>query len=194
MIPAVIIFWFILTGHRLILYSIDSGSCNPQLGIYEKIDTYIEVVMSGVVPPILFITLGCLLLRNVRSVARRRVAPGAAGTGGPQTTSVSNSLIQQIDSQLSTMILLQSFVAIPSFVPFGAQNLYTSITRYWIKTPYYLSYENIFVELIRLFSYLFYSTSFYISCISSPGFRKQILHITRIRRETEPSMLTVTTH
>jgi len=182
-IPTVIIFWFLWTGHRLIFYSISTGSCNPIGGTYEKFDAYFEVIMSGVVPPILFMTLGCLLLRNVRSVARRRVAPGGAAQGAPGNL----SLIQQIDAQLSTMILLQTFVAIPSFLPYGAQNLYSSITLNWHKSPLYTAYENVFVELIRLFSYLFYSTSFYISCLSSIGFRRQVLYILRIRRERDPN-------
>jgi hypothetical protein len=181
MIPTVVIIWFMCTGHRLYFYNIDSGSCGPLLGIYERVDAYFEAIMSGVVPPILFIILGSLLLKNVRQVARRRVAP----TGPVSRAAIKNlTHIQQIDSQLSTMILLQSFIAIPSFLPFGAQNLYTSITLYWYKPPLYLAYENLFVELIRLFSYLFYSTSFYISFLSSRAFRKQILHSLGIKRYT----------
>jgi hypothetical protein len=179
----VIIFWFLWTGHRLIFYSISTGSCNPIGGTYEKFDAYFEAIMSGVVPPILFMTLGCLLLRNVRSVTRRRVVHGVGAQGAPGKLSA----IQQIDAQLSTMILLQSFVAVPSFLPYGAQNLYSSITLYWNKSPIYTAYENVFVELIRLFSYLFYCTSFYISCLSSIGFRRQVLYILRIRRERDPN-------
>ncbi len=189
-IPTVIIFWFLWTGHRLIFYTTSTGTCIPMAGNYQQFDAYFEVIMSGVVPPILFITLGSLLLRNVRSVARRRVAPG----GGAQSAPGNLSLIQQIDAQLSTMILLQTFVAIPSFLPYGAQNLYSSITLYWNKTPLYTAYENIFVELIRLFSYLFYSTSFYISCLSSPGFRRQVLYILRIRRDRDLITQTSTNH
>ncbi|CAF1139666.1 unnamed protein product [Adineta steineri] len=191
LIPTVIIFWFLWTGHRLIFYTTSTGVCIPMAGNYEIFDAYFEACMSGVVPPILFITLGSLLLRNVRSVSRRRVMPSVGN--GLHVATVNLSLIQQIDAQLSNMILLQSFVAVPSFLPFGAQNLYSSITLYWNKAPLYVAYENIFVELIRLFSYLFYSTSFYISCLSSPGFRKQVLYILKIRRQVDPSTHTITT-
>ncbi|UJR32897.1 hypothetical protein I4U23_020358 [Adineta vaga] len=174
LIPAVVIIWFVCVSHRLVLYSNISGSCGPQLGIYEKFDSYFEVIMSGMVPPILLILLGCLLLRNVRDVARRRIAPA----DGTLTTSQSNNAkflyIQQIDAQIATTLLLQSFVAIPSFIPFGFQNLYTSITRSWYKSPLQLAYEDIIIEIIRLLSYIFYSTSFYISAWSSHGFRKQV--------------------
>ena len=85
------------------------------------------------------------------------------------------------------MILLQAFVAIPSFIPFGAQNLYTSITLGWYKSPLWLAWENLIVEIIRLFSYLFYSTSFYISFLSSRGFRRQVLSSLRIKQYAQPT-------
>ncbi|CAF0989642.1 unnamed protein product [Adineta steineri] len=165
------------------------GSCNPTPGIYEKIDSYFEVVMSGFVPPILLITLGCLLLRNVRGVVHRRIVP-AGVVSQPINTNLSH--IQQIDSQLTAMILLQSFVAIPSFIPFGAQNLYTSLSRGWYKTPLRLAWEDVIIETIRLFSYLFYSTSFYVSLYSSRGFRKQVLHSFRIKRYKPQPHITTT--
>jgi hypothetical protein len=109
----------------------------------------------------------------------------------PQTTDRNQSHMQQIDAQLTRMLLLQSFVAIPSFLPYGAQNLYSSITLNWYKSPMRLAWENVFVELIRLFSYLFYSTSFYVSFFCSRGFRRQVfisLTIKRFTREVQPTM------
>ena len=149
--------WFLLVSHRLVLYSNSTGSCRARAGIYEKYDSYFEVIMSGLCPPVLLITLGCLLLKNVRNVAQRRVAPVAAV---PQTINVNQSYIQQIDAQLTTMLVLQSFVAIPSFIPYGAQNLYSSVTVDWYKSPLRLAWENVIIETIRLLSYVFYNTSF----------------------------------
>jgi hypothetical protein len=174
--------WLLLIGHRFFLYSTSSGTCVPQPGIYAKYDAYFEVIMSGIWPPVLLITLGCLLLKNVRQVAQRRVAPA---TGAPQATNANLSYIQQIDAQMTKMLLLQSFVAIPSFLPYGAQNLYSSLTGDWYKSPLRLAWENVIIELIRLFSYLFYSTSFYVSLISSRGFRRQVLQSLGIKKFTK---------
>jgi hypothetical protein len=119
----------------------------------------------------------------------RRIAP----TGiVPQGTTGNLTQIQQIDSQLTTMLLLQSFAAIPSFIPFGAQNLYSNITQNWYKSPLRLAWENVIIETIRLFSYLFYSTSFYVSFCSSRGFRKQVLYSTGIKRHKKPANQTNT--
>lgn len=179
MVPTILLFWFLLTGHRLVLYSTITGACHPQAGIYEVYDSYFEAMMSGVCPPIMLLTLGCLLLRNVRKVGQGRVGPAVTA---PQTINANLSYIQQIDRQLTKMLLLQSFIAIPSFLPYGAQIIYSSISANWHKSPLRLAWENVFIEMIRLFSYLFYSTSFYVSLISSRGFRRQVLHSLKIKK------------
>ena len=172
--------WFILIAHRLYFYNTASGTCRAQAGIYEQYDSYFEVIMSGFFPPIFIITIGCLLVRNVRQIGRRRLALNA--TGSSTNNGSSQSYIQQIDTQLTTMLLLQCFVAIPSFIPFGVQNFYSSITQTWDKSPLRLAWENVIIELIRLFSYVFYNTSFYISFFSSPGFRRQVFHSLGLQR------------
>jgi len=172
------IIWFLLIGHRLILYNTSHGTCQPIPGIYEKFDSYFEVIMSGLCPPIVLITLGYLLLKNVRKISKNQVIPIGI------TIQQQPRYIQQVDLQLTRMVLLQSFIAIPSFIPFGLQNLYTSIALSWYKPPLYQAWENIIVEVIRLFSYVFYSTSFYVSFLSSRGFRQQILYSLKIKRDS----------
>jgi len=170
------------------MYSIATGTCQPHGGFYEHYDSFFEAIMSGICPPTIIITLGFLLLRNVRSLAQRQVTVVPTLS---QTTDRNQLYTQQIDAQLTRMLLLQSFVAIPSFLPYGAQILYSSITMNWYKSPMRLAWENVFVELIRLFSYLFYSTSFYVSFLCSRGFRRQVfiaLRIKRFTREVQPQM------
>ena len=167
MVPSVVLFWLLAIGHRFIFYSAISGSCVAKPGTYEKYDTYFEVVVSGIFPPIILAVLGSLLLRSVRKVMLRRVA---------QAPGSHLSQIQQIDAQLTRMLLLQSFVAIPSFLPYAAQNIYSSITQDWYKSPLRIAWDNVIIETIRLLSYLFYSTSFYISFSSSRTFRAAFLH------------------
>lgn len=186
--------WFLLTGHRLILYSTISGTCKPLPGIYEKWDSYFEVIMSGLIPPIVIIALGCLLLRNVRLTRARRLATNTATSSTNHGKPVVQAQIHQIDAQLTTMVLLQTLVAFPSFLPFGAQNLYSSITLNWYKSPLRLAWDNIIIEMIRLLSYVFYNTSFYISFSSSPGFRRQVFRSLRLHkctRRIDPMQLNI---
>ena len=180
LVPSIILTWFGLLGHRLFLYSNASGSCIPQRGFYEKYDIYFESVMSGICPPIILFILGLVLLRNVRQVVHRRVLPGNNNTANPQSA-IPLTSIQQIDTQITKMLLLQSFVALPSFLPYGAQNLYSTITQDFYKSPLRLAWEAIVIEIIRLFSYFFYSTSFYVSFGSSRGFRRAFFHALHLR-------------
>ncbi|CAF3832575.1 unnamed protein product [Rotaria sp. Silwood1] len=159
-------------------------STHRSIGFYAKLDMYFEAIMSGVCPPTVLLILGCALLRNVRQVGHRRVMPTSTSSRAP---AVNLSYIQQMDAQLTKMLLLQSFVAIPSFFPFGAQNLYSSITEDWYKSPLRIAWENVFIELIRLFSYLFYSTSFYVSFFTSRGFRKAVFQVLRIELFQKPT-------
>ena len=172
----VAVLWFPFLIHRLLLYSSTVGKCVPKKGAYQKYDTYYELAFSAIVPPTLLVTIGCLLLRNVRIVARKRTAPdGIMHRNRP--------FIHQIENQLTRMILLQCFVAVFSFSLFGAQNLYSNITQHWNKSVLRGAWEKTIGEFIRLCGYLFHSTTFYISLISSSGFRKQALYSFGIERE-----------
>ena len=179
MIPIVNFTWFLLLSHRFIFYSSSNASCLPEMGIYERYDAYFEIIMSGICPPIILFILDLFIWRNVRHIVqRRRISPTAAT---PTVLGIHHFNLQQMDSQITRMILLQSCVAIPSFLPYGFQTLYTSVTRNWSKSESQIAWENIFIELIVLMSYIFFGTSFYVSFSSSNGFRKAALAALRIK-------------
>lgn len=184
MVPFVIISWFLLVCHRLILYSSSTGRCIAQPGFYEKYDAYFEVVISGLCPPIIVLVLGCGLLRNVRQVVHRRVVPVIVTIQKPNGHL---SSIHNADAQITTMLLLQSLVVIPSFFLYGAQITYSSVTEGWDKSSERLAWENVFIEFIRLGSYIFNATGFYICFITSRRFRHtffRTLRISCLRRRT----------
>ena len=75
MVIACALLWFLLTGHRLIFYQIRAGRCAPLDSFYSYYDTYFQVIFSSVSPAVVMVILAFLLIRNVRAMARRRVAP-----------------------------------------------------------------------------------------------------------------------
>lgn len=189
-VPLSMFLWFLGIGHRLILYSASTGKCLPQPGFYEKFDAYFEVVLSAIFPPIIVILLGYGLLRNVRHIVNRRIAPT---TSTIQQLVVPTSSIEHIDSQITKMLFLQSLVAIPTFLLYGAQITYSSVTETWYKTPERLAWETIFIEFIRLSSYIFNGTSFYISFITGRNFRRAIFRLIGIKRfQNQAGFATVT--
>lgn len=171
-IPIVFCIWFVLIGHRLFLYNISLGICLAYSDVYEKYNTYFEIIVSAVCPPILLIILGILLLKSVKQIAQRRIIPAVSFV---PARNVNQRYINKIDGQITTMLILQIFIAVPSFLLGGCQLIYSNTTEYWDKTPLQVAWENLLYEIIRLLFFAFYSTSFYISFISSRGFRRQIL-------------------
>ncbi|CAF1309675.1 unnamed protein product [Rotaria sordida] len=180
-----VLFWLLFIGHRLILYSASNGKCGPLSGFYAYFDNYIEVVFTAICTPIVMVILAYLLMRSVRDVIQRRIVPD---NNGPQVNTAQRSVLQKIDSRLTLMLILQSFIAIITYTPYAAELIYTNVTQYWPKSPLQIAIEKVIVELIHLVSYTFFATSFYISLISNSGFRRQFIKFFRKRRHDDPTI------
>ena len=173
MVFASALIWFLGFGPRLILYDITRSGCVPPAGFYSIYDNYLQVVFSSFAPSILLPVLGFLLIRNVRAIIRRRVAPGSeAATSG----NAGNSVINQMDSQLTLMLSLESAIAGITYFPYGVRLTYGDITQSIAKSPMRVAVENVIIELIHLFSYVFFASNFYVSFISNSGFRRQFMN------------------
>ncbi|CAF1251296.1 unnamed protein product, partial [Rotaria sordida] len=81
--------------------------------------------------PLVMFVLAFLLIRSVRSVIRRRIAPS---NNKPSAIIVQRSILQQIDSRLTLMLILQLIIAIVTRIPYAAQLIYTNITKNWSKS------------------------------------------------------------
>ncbi|UJR18086.1 hypothetical protein I4U23_004986 [Adineta vaga] len=173
--------WLVLSGHRLIYYTVIDGFCWSQQGIYRTFDTYLDVSLSAIGSPLLVIILASLLWYNIRSMAKRRAALHS------QTPN------HEMDSQLTIMLFLQSIIAIINYVPFGAFSLYFMFTDEWIKSSFQIAVEDLIIVFVRLSSYLFAAGSFYVSILSNRSFRKQCWALTGTRRRLiHPATITST--
>jgi hypothetical protein len=169
--------------HRIILYRIEDGICGPPDGFYEYYDNYFQVIFSSVSPVIAMFTLAYLLLRNVREVSRRRIVPVNVE---PIIINSKKTIIDQMDTQLTIMLTSESLITIVTYIPYASQLTYANITQYWFKTPLQLAWESVFTELIHLFSYVFFATSFYVSIISNNGFNREIKRLLTRNKSTHP--------
>ncbi|CAF0968649.1 unnamed protein product [Rotaria sp. Silwood1] len=191
MVIVIPVFWFLLLSHRIVLYSINNGICSPLKGFYAVYDTYFQVIFSSFCPVIAMSILAYFLMKNVRGVAQRRIQP----TNNVSSIIIrNNSIINQMDSQLTIMLTLESLITIITYVPYAAQLIYVNITQEWYKTPLQLAWEKVFTELIHLFSYLFFATSFYVSIISNVGFRRKFKKILDMKRYNDSTNHTLTFH
>ncbi|CAF4515147.1 unnamed protein product [Rotaria sp. Silwood2] len=129
-----------------------------------------NIVVTGICPPIVMILLAYLLIRSVRGVIQRRIVPD---NNGPSVTLAHRSVLQNMDSRLTLMLILQSIIAIITYIPYASELIYSNVTQYWSKSDLRNAQEKVFVELTHLLSYIFFATSFYVSLISNDGFRRQ---------------------
>ncbi|UJR20541.1 hypothetical protein I4U23_023668 [Adineta vaga] len=177
------IVWFLTTCHRLAFYSTSTGRCLAKEGLYATFDNYFEAIVSGLCPPIIIFLLAYLLIRSVRNTIQRQIIT----VSNQQTRSSEYStFLQKTDKQLTEMLLWQTLIAIPAFLPYAGQLIYTNVTENWSKSPEWLAWENIVIETIRLLSYTFFSTRLYITLISSQGIREQIFKVFRLRNTIHP--------
>jgi hypothetical protein len=91
-----------------------------------------------------------------------------------------------MDTQLTIMLTSESLITIVTYIPYASQLTYANITQYWSKTPLRLAWESVFTELIHLFSYVFFATSFYVSIISNNGFNREIKRLLTRNKSTHP--------
>ncbi|CAF3886752.1 unnamed protein product [Rotaria sp. Silwood1] len=145
-----ILFWVLFFAHRLILYSVTNGKCIPLPGFYAYFDSYTEVIFTAMFIPLVVIVLAVLLLRSIRGITQRQVAPTNTLS---RTGTVNGSDLQRMDSRLTFMILLQLFIAITTRVPYAVQVIYTNITQSW--------------------------PNFYVSLITNRGFRRRFINFFR---------------
>ncbi|UJR24603.1 hypothetical protein I4U23_005978, partial [Adineta vaga] len=139
-----VIFWLIFFGHRLILYSIINGKCIPMPGIYATFDNYIEACITAMGTPIVMIILGILILRSVREITHRHINLG--NPSPPQRTIVKQTLSQQIDTQLTVMLLVQLSIALITRIPYATYLIYLNLTQNQKKSPYQIAVESITSE------------------------------------------------
>ena len=180
------LFWILVTSHRLIFYTNSIGSCWSQNGAYRTFDTFLDVSFSAVGSPFLVIILTLMLWLSVRSVTKRHATRNSVA---PAIITPDQSRHQQADLQITTMLLMQSILAIINYVPFGGFILYVMFTDGVIKSPLRVAWENIIIAFIRLSSYLFAAGTFYISIISSHAFRQQFKDSFRMRKPIHPASI-----
>ena len=178
------LFWIFVTGHRLILYTNSSGSCWSQEGPYMVFDTFLDVSLSGVGSPLLVIILAIMLWISIRSVTKRHAARNAVG---PATITIPGQTPnQQVDLQVTIMLLMQSILAIINYVPYAVYILYYMFTDGWDKSALRVAWEDVIIAFIRLSSYLFAAGTFYISILSNRSFREQLMNSLGKRRVNQP--------
>ena len=166
--------WLLVFCHRLIFYEISDGICGPQSGFYDNFDNYIEVVFKGLCPPTVMVILAYLLIRSVQRIIQNKV--DSSIHAGPIVVA-RRLAVQQADSRLTFMLMLQSIIATATFLPLAVELMYEHVTGGLSKSSLRSALDKVFAAITHLLSYTFFASSFYVSIATNAGFRRQIRHI-----------------
>ncbi|CAF1213662.1 unnamed protein product [Adineta steineri] len=102
MVISCTVIWLLLIGHRFFIYALVNGKCNPQFEIYDEIDHYIEAIIMEFGPLLTVFILACLLRKSLQTIIQRQANVVTIGK---------KSRIQQIDSQITLMLIVQALIA-----------------------------------------------------------------------------------
>ncbi|CAF2242834.1 unnamed protein product [Rotaria magnacalcarata] len=96
-----------------------------QLNIWFGIFLWVTV-FTAICPPVAVIVLTYLLIRSVRNVIQRQII---SGNNAQVATVAYRSNLEQMDSRLTSMLILQSMIVIITYIPFAAELVYTNVTQ-----------------------------------------------------------------
>ena len=168
------LFWLLFFGHRLILYRTSYGRCAALVGAYASFDSYVEASLTAMGTPIVMVILACLLYRSVHSMSQRRVLASSSET---PVIVMQRTTFRKLETKLTLMLLTQVVIAAVTCIPYASEVIYSNVTVNWAKSSLWRAIESVVIETIRLLSYLFFTTSFYISLITNRGFRHRFKRV-----------------
>ena len=136
---------------------------------------YYFLLVKGILIPVLMGIFGLWAVRNIRSVRRRRIAPGSTGTEA--ITGTGWQLMTSKDRQLAMMLL----VDIGSYVTFNLMlsiiYIHEQVTEVRIQTIEQIR-TNMFLRLTAVFlSYVPHCADLYGHLLVSQTFRREVKRV-----------------
>jgi len=166
-IQIIVLFWFIIsiplafcyTNFNHLSHNEQLMCTNPSGSIHCLLIQILYIcIFNGFLPPLITMLFSFLACCNVYHLRQRSL--------------LKSDRIQQINYQLTSMLILQLIKSSFSSLPFSVFNCYLLMTRNMRKSPLYQAKENL---VNQIFYVLFWSnyTSFFVYIYSSDIFRQQ---------------------
>lgn len=190
----IIIFWMCVSIPTLIYKKPLSTSLNQQLCmdtsvIWSKITRYcFHIGCYGILPWLSMSIFSCLTLKNIRQKRTRR--PGVL-------PSFISSRMARLDSQLTSMLVVEIIICTISSIPFCLEIVYRNLTEQLEKTAHRQAQEYLFEQIVYLNFHFNFISAFYVHFYSSKIFRKvsrQVIKNLFQKRENPSRQLTIVHH
>jgi hypothetical protein len=144
--------------------------------VYAIFFTVYNIILTGLIIPILMFTFGILTIQNIRRL-QNRVSPCI------QTINVSMNQLnnrrnlvnkKNNDYQLLFMVLVQQCVYVITTLPFATYSLYSVVTINWTKSNIQIAIENLCSSIVYTLVLTNFCVTCYIYLLTSDTFRKDL--------------------
>jgi hypothetical protein len=145
-------------SHVFALFTIEQLQTGPycyaQAGAYRVFYDFFYFATFSFTPPIVMVIVGLGTFYSIQKIHAQV---------GPQATNQTNTnQLRKRDRQLIKMLLVQFIFTIAFTFPIAIQKLYATFTQYAIKDTYQVAAENFVAQLMRVFTFINSSSSFYV--------------------------------
>lgn len=123
--------------------------CYAQTGTYRIFYDFLYFASYSFIPPLLMTAVAIATVRNIHRM-RQQVSP------------VGECRLRKRDRQLIRMLLIQTTCTVILTLPIAVQKLYATFTQQWMKSSLQLAVESLITQVLRNFSFIQCSISFYV--------------------------------
>jgi hypothetical protein len=179
------LFWVIFHIHLLIYMNIYQNgvrySCTYTPGIYTVFVKYYQLIVRGILAPLLMLIFGLLTVRNIRSA--RRITPAPDVSVMRNTVVIGPQNFTRKDRQFILMLFIDIIIYILCTIPLPIYLIYIQVTQYDTKTAERQAIES-FINSFTLFTtFIPTCLGFYTNFLVSKTFRqnvKKVLQETKV--------------
>jgi hypothetical protein len=169
-VPAVIIFWFLVAIIPTGLRVLSNGICDSRSGVYDIIYTVYITSSTGFFPLISMMIFGILMIKNLKQMGNRVRPIQSSESGGHN--------IRKRDRDMMKMLLIELIICSITISPNSVTHIYKSATVNVVKSNDRQQIETFVYYIARLFLlYMANTFSFWVYISTSQTFRLEMKNL-----------------
>jgi hypothetical protein len=179
-IASITIFWMVFEIHTLIymnIYQINpyDSSCTYTPGIYTTFVNYYQLIVRGLLVPLLMLVSGLLTVKNIRGI--HRIAPAASKVIARITVGNGRKRLTQKDRQFILMLFIDIIIYILCTIPRPVYLIYTQATQYETKSAERQAIEGVINSVSLFTTFIPTCVGLYTNFLVSKNFRQNVKKI-----------------
>ena len=170
LIPAVWIFWLLVSILPTLTRQLYDGVCDAFPGIYDIMYTTYLISVAGIIPLLAMIVFGILMLQSLRKT-RRRILPTAI----TNTVDTGTVVLRKRDRDMMKMLLIELVICTITLAPNTITRIYKSVIAEEVVSKERQQIESFIFYLTRIFLlYMANTFSFWVYISTSQTYRQEL--------------------